>query len=46
MIPIYLFIKMTFDLKIRISKDGIQSVYVRMNGMWLVFANEKTSYGI
>ncbi len=34
------------DYSLQMRQDGIQSVYVRMNGMWLVFANERTSYGI
>ncbi len=36
----YLSMKMTIDMK-RDENKNIQSVYVRMNGMWLVFANEK-----
>ncbi len=32
---------MSKETKIIFSKEGIQHVYVKMNGTWLAFVNEK-----
>ena len=35
---------MSKEPRIEIAKEGIQLVYVKFDGMWLVFANENENW--